>query len=248
MSIEKFKQLIVGKSVALVGPAAYMMGSGLGKEINSYDVVVRINRSHESVDKFSNDIGSRTDILYSCLIEKNANAGKIDPIHLKNLGIKQIVAPPASSMKGLSDSTRLHELIDIKKARVLDETIGVRVVDHHFHNSLALKVDCRPNTGYVAIFDLLRFSPKRLGVYGFSFYLDGFVDGVKEGVQLEQGKTPDQFATQCFNSKRHVQKNMWKYAKETLSELSNVHLDNTLKKILSMESFSREMFLKEMSK
>ena len=248
MTSEKFKDLIAGKTVALVGPASYMMTSGLGKEINDYDVVVRINRSYESIEKFSNDIGDRTDILYSCLIEKNANAGKINPSHLKSLGIKQIVVPPASSMKGLSDSTRLHELIDINKARRLDELIGVRVVDHHFHNDLALKVDCRPNTGYVAIFDLLRFSPAKLGVYGFSFYLDGFVDGVKEGVQHEQGKTPEEFATQCFNSKRHVQKNMWKYAKETLTELNNVYLDDTLEKILSMESLRRESFLKIMSK
>lgn len=248
MSIKKFKDLIEGKTVALIGPASYMMGTRLGKEINSYDVVVRINRSYESIDKFSSDIGNRTDILYSCLIEKNANAGKIDPNYLKNLGIKQIVAPPASSMKGLSDSTRLHELIDINKARILDEIIGVRVVDHYFHNDLALKVDCRPNTGYVAIFDLLRFFPTKLGVYGFSFYLDGFVDGVKEGVQHEQGKTPDEFATQCFNSKRHIQENMWKYAKETLVELDNVYLDDTLKKILSMESLSRKTFLKVMSR
>ena len=240
--MKRFEDFIKNRKVALVGPAAYMMNSGLGHEIDSHDVVIRINRSYESVEKFSEDIGKRTDILYSCLIEKNANAGKIDPSKLADLGIKFICAPPASNMKGLSDQTRLHDLIDLEKVRKLNALIPVRVVDHHFHNNLALKVDCRPNTGYMAIYDLLRFEPSCLTVYGFSFYLDGFVEGVKEGVQEEQNKTPEEFTDQCFNSKRHVQKNMWKYAKNTLLDMDNVKLDPVLNKILEMDSLDREKF------
>jgi hypothetical protein len=241
-----FGKLITDKTVAIVGPASYMTNSGLGEEIDNHEVVVRINRSYESVNGFSKDIGTRTDILYSCLIEKNANAGKIDPNVLQQMGIKQIVAPPASDMKGLANSTRLHGLIDLNKAKILHELIGLRVVDHQFHNQLSLKVDCRPNTGYVAIYDLLRFRPKKLGVYGFSFYLDGFMDGVKSGIEAEQNKTPEQFTLQCFNSKRHVQKNMWEYAKKTLLKTNNVQLDPILEKILNMEKLDRELFLREM--
>ena len=70
-----FKSILNGKTVAIVGPAQYMTGLGLGKEIDSFDVVVRLNRSCESIRNYSKDIGSKTDILYSCLIEKPANAG-----------------------------------------------------------------------------------------------------------------------------------------------------------------------------
>ena len=241
-----FAKLIADKTVAIVGPASYLTNSGLGEEIDNHQVVVRINRSYESVDKFSKDIGTRTDILYSCLIEKNANAGKINPVALQQMGVKQIVAPPASDMKGLANVTKLHGLIDLNKAKILNELIGLRVVDHHFHNQLSLKVDCRPNTGYVAIYDLLRFRPKKLGIYGFSFYLDGFMDGVKSGIEVEQNKTPEQFTLQCFNSKRHVQKNMWEYAKKTLLKTDNVQLDPILEKILNMEKLDRELFLREM--
>lgn len=243
--MNNFKDFIKNKNVAIVGPAAYMMNHDFGLEIDEHDAVVRINRSYESVEKFSANVGSRTDVLYSCMIEKQANAGKIDPHFLRDLGIKHVCVPPSSNMKGLSRETRFHDLIDLEKVKSLNELIPVRLVDHHFHNDLAIKVDCRPNTGYMAIYDLIRMEPKNLSIYGFSFYLDGFVDGVKEGVEKEQNKTPEEFTVQCFNSKRHVQKNMWSFAKETLPRIRNVKLDPVLDKILKMDSLDREKF-KEM--
>ena len=73
MSYNILSDLLKDKIVAIVGPAKYMMSSNLGDEIDKCDTVIRINRSYESIDSYSKDIGSRTDILYSCLIEKSAN-------------------------------------------------------------------------------------------------------------------------------------------------------------------------------
>lgn len=237
-----FEKFIKEKTVSLVGPASYMMGSDHGEQIDSDDVVIRINRSYESVDVFSRDIGKRTDILYSCLIEKNANAGMLDRDVLVSKGIKYICAPPASDMKGQSNKTTLHSLIDVDKIRDISKKIPIRVVDHIFHNQLAREVNCRPNTGFMAIYDILRCSPKKLSLYGFSFYLDGFIKGVKSGIEIEQNKTPEEFTTQCFTSKRHVQENMWNFAKKTLVENSAVNLDPVLARILEMESLNREYF------
>ena len=66
------QELFENKKVALVGPAKYMTNLALGKEIDSHDTVVRINRSWESISSHNKNIGSRTDVLYSCLIEKPA--------------------------------------------------------------------------------------------------------------------------------------------------------------------------------
>lgn len=242
MVLKILENLFQGKRVAIVGPAQYLMGKNFGKEIDGFDTIVRINRSYESVDIFPQDVGSRTDILYSCLIEKPANAGILDADKFHNLGIKFIIAPPASDLKGQASVTKLHDLIDIEKVKELSKKIPIRIVDHEFHSELARFVDCRPNTGFMAIYDILRFSPKLLKVYGFSFYLDGFVDGVKEGVQEEQNLTPQQFSDQCFNSKRHVQKNMWKFAKSTLLEDPRVEVDPVLHKILNLDSLDRDLF------
>ena len=239
-----YNELIKDKKVTLVGPARYMMNSGLGKKIDEDDVVIRLNRGVELTKEYSLDIGERTDVLYSCLIEKPANAGKIDVDLLEELGVKMICAPPHSDFKGISHYTQYHELVDLHKIKRISEEIPMRIVEHDFHTDLALEVSCKPNTGFLAIYDLLRFNPKKLSIYGFSFYLDGFITGCKEGVEGEQGLTEEQFALKCFNSKRHNQKNMWLYAKSTLLENPTIHLDSTLEKILKMNDLNKEEWKK----
>ena len=237
----EFAKIIRGKRVSVVGPAAYMQGSGFGKVIDDSDVVIRINRSHESTSEYGADIGYRTDVLYSCLIEKPENAGKVDLKDLQEKGIKCICAPPASDMKGYASSTKFSQLVDMNKINRISEQILVRLVDHKFHTEIASKINCRPNTGFLLIFDVLRFQPEVLNIYGFSFYLDGFVTGTKLGIE-SSGLTEDTFAKKCFNSKRHKQENMWNYAKKELPQMENVFLDPVLGKILSMNTFSQDEF------
>lgn len=234
------ESLFYNKKVALVGPAKYMQNLELGEDIDSHDTVVRINRSCESISRFSKNIGTKTDVLYSCLIEKPDNAGVINVNSYIDRGIKLICVPPASDMKGISNETALNNLIDIEKIKDLSKSIPVRVVDHNFHNSLALNIDCRPNTGYVAIYDLLRMNPKKLSIYGFSFYLDGFISGVKDGIELSE----KDFVQKCFTSKRHKQENMWFYAKNTLLDNKKVNTDPVLNKILNLKNFSKDDYNK----
>ena len=236
------------KTVALVGPASYMVGSKLGAQIDSHDIIVRLNRGIESIHEYRADVGLRTDILYSCLIEKPGNAGQYNPENLiKEFNIKAVVAPPHSNFKGISHSTALHELVDNKKASILANLVPLRIVDHDFHNKLAIAVQCKPNTGFMAIYDLIRQGIDRLTIYGFSFYLDGFIPGCKNGVEIEQGMSEQAFAEKCFNSKRHIQENMWLYAKQTLLKHPRVDLDPVLQKILNLERLDKDLF-KEMMK
>ena len=81
-----------------------------------------------------------------------------------------------------------------------------------------------------------------MNIYGFSFYLDGFMSGVKDGLEKNQAANEYEFVKKCFNSKRHNQKNMWRHAKNTLLENNAVSLDPILNKILSMDNFSKDGF------
>lgn len=54
-----------GKRVAIVGKAGSIIGSGEGKLIDSYDIVVRVNQKLPLDPKLHPDMGSRTDILYT---------------------------------------------------------------------------------------------------------------------------------------------------------------------------------------
>jgi hypothetical protein len=219
------------------------MNSNLGKVIDNHDIVVRINRGIESIEHYSQDIGKRTDVYYSCLIERAQQTGKINPSELKDkYGIKYVVAPPDSDFKGYARSTCFHHMVDQNKARKIHELIPIRVVDHQFHNKLAANVNCKPNTGFMAIYDLLRLNVKKLSIYGFSFYLDGFIRGQKTGVENEKNCTEQEFADMAYNSKRHIQQNMWKFAKETLLNNEKVNLDKTLKQILELKKLDRKLF------
>lgn len=234
--------LIAGKTVALVGPAKYMENSCMGQKIDSHDLVVRINRGIESSFVHGNDIGSRTDIYYSCLIERAQQTGNIDADLLQSVGVKHIVAPPSSDMKGFSRAREFHPMVNRKKVEHLNTEIPVSIIDHNFNNDISSSVRCKPNTGFLAIYDLLRYDPKNIFICGFSFYLDGFISGEKSGVEKEKNCTEQQFSEMAFSSKRHVQVNMWNYAKETLLALENVELDSTLRSILMMRNFSKIEF------
>ena len=236
------KSMIQDKKIALVGPAQYMEKSGLGKEIDNHDVVIRINRGIESINDFKEDIGERTDVYYSCLIERAQQTGNLNIETLKTLGIKQIVAPPESNIKGIANQTKFHSLVNVEKIKKINKEIPVTIVDHNFHTDLAKKVDCKPNTGFMAIYDILRMNPKSLSIYGFSFYLDGFISGQKKGVEKEKKCSEQEFADMAFNSKRHIQKNMWQYAKNTLLNNEKINLDKKLKQILELDSLDRNLF------
>ena len=238
-----FRSLIENKNIALVGPAKYMEYESSGAEIDDHDSVIRINRGIEMTRAFPRNVGEKTDILYSCLIEKAAHAGKIDYDELKNsYKVSYICAPPQSDFRGISNATDLHYMVNRKTIKELTKHIPVRIVDHVFHTSLAHRVRCKPNTGFMAIYDILRFKPRNLSIYGFSFYLDGFMSGCKTGIKLEKNVTEQEFANMAFSSKRHIQKNMWEYAKGTLLNNDFVTLDATLKSILGMNDFSRDEF------
>jgi hypothetical protein len=235
-----YLEFIKNRTVAIVGPAQYMMGKKLGEEIDNHDIVVRINRSIESCNNFSSDIGERTDVLYSCMIEKPENAGKINIEDWVKKNISFICVPPKSTMSGVaSSSSQISDSANYKKFIATKNKINTRIIDAQLNNKIANEVKCRPNTGYLSIFDILAHTPSKLSLYGFSFYLDGFIKNSKDGIS---GMSEDDFANKCFNSKRHIQSNLWRYAKESLLVNRKVHLDETLDKILRMKSFSKIEF------
>ena len=147
-------------------------------------------------------------------------------------------------MKGIAHRQVFHELVDPEKVAEIASLMPIRIIEHNFHTNLAKILECKPNTGFLAIYHLLGQGPKKLSIYGFSFYLDGFLPGQKAGIEKEKNCTEQEFADMAFNSKRHVQKNMWKYAKQTLLNNEKVSLDPVLEKILNLQDFNRESFEK----
>jgi len=233
---KKYKNYLSGKTVALVGPAEYLSKNNTGEYIDSFDIVVRINRGIEVIDKYSNNIGKRTDILYSCLIKSPDNGGDLKVNSYKNRNIKWISTIPGSDINGKCKSNKLHKMVSWFTVIKFKMNFNFHIMDFKKYSLVNDNVESRANTGFAAIFDLLNHDVKKLYITGFSFYLDDFIGGYKDGCTRDS----EEFAKQCFVSKRHKQEPQWRYLKDTVQKDERVEVDRILQRILDMEELVRD--------
>ena len=229
-----FSKEIQGKKVILVGPGKYLLDKEMGGFIDSHDVVIRTNRGCELIEKNAKHLGRRTDVLYSCLIEQKENAGPWDKKSLvDDFKIKHLCTTPNMDMKGIATATILHHMVDKQKYLEVSNSIPCRIIDHVFFTKIAIEINCRPTTGYIAIHDILRHDPKKLSIVGFDFYYSGWIDDYKEGMTKMSVK---EVLEKTLNSKRHVHKNMWRHCKSLLSD-KRFSPDDQLLEVLSMKDW-----------
>jgi len=235
---KEYLEFLSGKNVAIVGPANYLSKLKLGSYIDEFDVVVRVNRGMELLDRYPESLGARTDILYNCLIDSLDNGGVVDIDFYKERGVKWVSTIPNSKPTGECSSPDLHKMVNKKNVKAIKKNFNFHVMDHVEYNTLNGVVKCRSNTGYAAIFDLLSYGIESIFVCGYSFYLDSFISGYKDGCK----RSDEEFAAQCFESKRHVQKTQWEFLKRIRANDDMISCDPVLESILKMEELSRDAF------
>ncbi len=165
------KDLISGKSVAIVGNGPSEVGLGLGAEIESHDVVIRFNNF--KVDGFEADYGCRTDIWVKC--QRN------DVVHRKLKDVSLILYEPDW------DRTPIFEEY-IKVILSDDAPADFFRTEEHSHLYAALKSS--PSTGLVLIDNIFKYNPREVDVYGFQF-LQEIQDGVCSHYFKDRNKSKD---------------------------------------------------------
>tara|TARA_Y100001938_G_scaffold142545_1_gene213996 strand:- start:5445 stop:7343 length:1899 start_codon:yes stop_codon:yes gene_type:complete len=178
-----------GARVAYVGPAPYLAGTGAGKEIDSYDVVVRIQHGIPN----EADYGSRTDIVQSCL---NSNYG---PPLVKHL----VESPPITRPQFVICNDTASQLKPDGTWAFVDEVytapfehLGIPFVHlknedgtwdrwalywqvypkqhiENFDHRNYTQYTANFNSGYGALNYLMRYPIKELAVFGVDFYNTG---------------------------------------------------------------------------
>jgi len=232
-----FKSHLRGKTVALVGPANYLSEFEFGKEINSRDIVIRINRGMELVENHSKQVGDRTDVLYSCLIEHPDNAGRIDIKNLLDNNVKWVCTIPHSSARGEKTYPFLSPQVNLIKVLKVFLKINLHIFNIKKYGELNKNLKARANTGFAAIFDLLQYDIKELYITGFSFYMDPFMKGYKKGCSRNE----EEFAKDCFTSIRHDQFNQWEFLKKH-KDHPLLRFDPVLDEILKLETLDKNLF------
>ena len=169
----QFLDYLEDKTVALVGPAASTKGSGNGAEIDTYDIVCRLNKHSATQQKYAADIGTRSNVLFTTpnTFKYNKKAGYrvFDMETIKNLNIDWCV-----STLPIEHTSRKHYekgAYITKNLQMQIEGAGIKfqAVPLEFRKNLHAKVRV-PSTGLSAIVYLLTAKIKKLKVFGMDFY------------------------------------------------------------------------------
>lgn len=159
-----FRNMLENKSVIIVGPSITTQKSGLGDFIESFDIVIRLNKSLPVPKKLYSHIGKRTDILYNSLNTTDyPGENNISPYFLKSQGIKYLRCsyPPISPFR------RDIVLFYNKNKKNI---VNFGHIETKYYNKIIQKINTRPYTGTSAICDLLQYNLKELFIMGLDFY------------------------------------------------------------------------------
>ncbi len=145
--------LFEGKTVALVGNDKAMMKAELGEQIDSHDVVVRMNRGvpNPGLEK---RVGSKTDIV---------TAGKIHPLDTFTLEPAHIFWLKHTSLGAM-------HLADVDKWQPFKKA-GVRLwhMPRVTFDSFQMELVSAPSAGYIMARLLTQFAnPKKISVFGIT--------------------------------------------------------------------------------
>ena len=188
---EKLDELLSGKRVALVGPAPHLMGKGVGKVIDEYDTVCRMN-DIIPMQHLREDYGGRTDILFHnfgtdfmCGLKQKIEEHD-GREHWEKL--KLVVCPTIKSVGADVDylSWPDDHVSDVVKnfESVNDCDLPFYWVGVRDYKTLWSIVGQEPNCGMLAILLCHFYDVKELLITGFTFYkangpqkLDVYCDG-----------------------------------------------------------------------
>lgn len=223
----EFAKYLEQKTVAIVGPAKGLVNQNLGKEIDSFDIVVRLNKALPIKGTKIKDIGTRTDILYNCLDGKTPNGGPIEPKVWSSCGVKWVCgAFPKNAPFLLRTRASTAE-------KVMEGIINLKWMSDETYKVVQKNIKGRPNTGLMAIVELLSFNIKELHIYGIDHFRTAYdVDYRKWGnntksIRKEFGGRND----------RHRPDSQYKYFKKIYSEDKRISVQPYFEKILNDISY-----------
>ena len=149
--------LLKNKRAILVCPSPHLKNKKMGKFIDSFDLVIRVNQNFAMPEERWEDYGSRTDILFNCLNELKIDALKQNMEYVKSL--KYIVCP----MLSMWDVGRVEKFLN---------TTGVpwhNVCDGYLFK-IFKEVGTTCNSGLTTIITLLSYQLSELHVTGMTFF------------------------------------------------------------------------------
>lgn len=213
----KYSDYLRDKKVCIVAPGGYLKDKNNGLNIDSYDVVVRLNTALPIKETMYSILGTKTHILYNCLNKQAHNGGIID---FDNFKLDWISCPYPDIKPFKGDIKNFHSENNNK--------FNFHIIDKIYYLNLEREMGTRPNTGIGAILDLLIFPLKELYITGFTFLLDsGYLEEYKSYLNTQE-KLNKYMETNCHDRIKQVN-----YLKPKLLKDSRIKMDQELIDILN---------------
>jgi Glycosyltransferase family 29 (sialyltransferase) len=170
-----YRKYLKDKRVVIVGPSPSILKTGQGKFIDDFDVVVRLNKALPIPTHLMQDIGKRTDVLYNCMNPSGECGGKLSVDMLKKSRVQFLVgAYPAVDRMGDTNLRLKRDLNDFYNSKGnLDDIVFCYFDNIAYFHKLWDEMKL-PNTGIMAILDLLKHDIKELYLTGLTFFKGGY--------------------------------------------------------------------------
>lgn len=227
---ESYNEMLKDKRVIVVGPSPSLEGSGMGEWIDSFDIVVRINKAFPIEEGVESDIGSRTDIHYHCLCTDMHCGGPVFYKEMKDENVFVSCPYPKWVQPFYSDVTRFEN--DNKKW-----DLGFHVLDTNYFMGIAEMLGTRANSGTLTILDLLCYDVKELNITGFTWFRDGWRKSYKDHTKIfgeEEGKKKEEKWLSGEFEGNHKQKPQEDLVREIYLNDDRVKIDDVMKQILEV--------------
>jgi hypothetical protein len=221
---DKYIEYLRGKRVVIVGPAPTIVGSQQKDLINSFDVVVRLNKAVPMPETLLADIGTRTDVLYNCMNPSEECGGQLNVKDLRKHGVKFLVSPYAPIIT--TDKRYIRFKTDIYNYLTHNpvDDLSISHIDPVYFKQL-LKIMKLPNTGVNAILDLLAADISELYITGFTFFKGGYYKEYRRYNEKEVLERMDKYGL-------HDQEKQMIHMKEVLLNDNRVKMDKNLMEIV----------------
>ncbi len=247
MRTDRYPDYIKGKSVAVVGRSQSPLGKGRGEEIDSYDVVLRLNYplphsyteepNRTRIDpqsdslippEYQEDLGKRTSVFTTnCNAEMLELSDEKDPLvglllHLRKTNCDFITSAHP-------DRTPFKHITEVHGGKIR-EYFRFHVVEERFWLALEKELDSRPYSGTTAVAELLAFGAREIFVTGFTF-----------------NKLPAEADVVCWQQKQgiHSPNANLQWLAKAERESGVIKTDEVLTKMLDIHDSSRGIITEE---
>lgn len=225
-----YNNILKNKKVVIVGPSPSLEDKNLGNWIDSFDIVIRLNTAFPIKEEKYNDLGKKTDIQYHSLCTDEFNGGLVRFKELKENNVFLSCPYPKLIQPFTLDFVKFFE--ENKKWEVPYHEIGLM-----YYQEIVKMIGTRPNTGTLAILDILAHDIKELHIIGFTWFRDGWQKSYKDPKKIlgnNYSEDVEKKLTKANLEGRHKQKPQEDLVREIYLNDNRVFIDDVMKQILNV--------------